>query len=187
MWNQQGFAAVLVFLYAVSLITGAADPLGWVTSIAVLAFLTWFVSTVGVYCSLRASSTSRAMAMTLATLAVFNGNPIMVLIWFIGSMEWGSSYSVLGAMPSYVAWSMTSPETIVRIWATVKAPTMPTPLVFMLSCVGISVIFIYWATALSLRQRIARELDHWLDRAPAPAFLANDAMPERELEDVAAR
>ena len=187
MWNQRGFAAVLIFLYAVSLITGAADPIGWATSIALLAFLTWFVATVGVYCSLRAASTSRAMALTLATLAVFNGYPLIVLFWFFGSVDWGSSYSVLGAMPSYVAWSMASPEMIGRMWAAIKAPHMTSPIMILLSGVGFSLVFIYWATALSLRRRITRELDHWLDRSPAPEVPVKRPTPERELEDATVR
>src|SRR5262249_31531684 len=58
MWHQRGFAAVLIFLWTLGLITGAAHPLGVLASIAVVSLLTWFVATVGVYSSLRASSTS---------------------------------------------------------------------------------------------------------------------------------
>src|SRR5262249_48881679 len=108
MWNQRGFAVVLVFVWAVGLITGAVHPLGIALSIAVVALLTWFVATVGVYCSLQASSTSRAMGSTRVAVAFFNAYPLILPLWLIGSISWDSSYPILGAMPWLSGWSMVS-------------------------------------------------------------------------------
>ena len=58
-WNQRGFAAVLIFLWALAILTGAAHPLGIVFSIALIVLFTWFVASLGAYASLRASNTSR--------------------------------------------------------------------------------------------------------------------------------
>ncbi len=187
MWQQRGFAAVLLFLYTVSLATGAADLLGWLVSIALLALLTWFVAIVGFYCSLRSSSTSRAMGSTLAILAVFNGYPIILLLGFFGAFGWGSSYSVLGAMPSYVAWSMASSKTIDQIWATIRAPDHAPAVFILLLCMGLSLVFIYTATALSLTRRIAGQLDHWIDRAPSSPKHLTATLKARQAEKLTAR
>jgi ABC-type transport system involved in multi-copper enzyme maturation permease subunit len=169
LWQQRGFFAVLIFLYTVSLVTGAAHPLAWLASIALLALLTWFVAIVGFYCSLRSSGTSRAMGSTLAILAVFNGTPVILLLWFFGAIGWESSYSVLGAMPSYVAWSMASPESIDRLWSSVKAPNAPPAVLASFVSMGVGLFAIYMATALALTRRITGQLDHWLERMPAPS------------------
>ncbi len=188
MWNQRGFAAVLIFVYAVSLITGAAHPLGVLASIALLALLTWFVAIVGVYC----------LAPGLEHLAgdghrrwrpspCFNGYPVIVLLWFIGAMGWESSYSVLGAMPSLVAWSMASPETIGRIWATVKAPSMPAPLVILLSCVGFSLLLHLLGDG-ALPEAAHRPRTRPLVRsAPAPPVPEKEATSKSELAEATAR
>jgi ABC-type transport system involved in multi-copper enzyme maturation permease subunit len=187
LWNQRGFAAVLIFLYTVILVTGAAHPLGWLVSIGLLALLTWFVATVGFYCSLRSSSTSRAIASTLAVLAVANGTPIILLLGFFGVLDWESSYSLLGAMPSYVAWSMVAPDAIVRLWAIVSAPHTAPPVGILLVCMGFSLVFIYTATALSLTRRTTVELDHWLERPQPPPMPRNSLPPARQLEKLTVR
>jgi len=167
MWNQRGFAAVLILVWGLGLFTRAVHPLGILASIALVVILTWFVATVGVYASLRASSTSRALTSTLTILACVNGYPLILLLWFLGIMSWNSSYPILGAMPSMAAWSMASNGTIDRLWATLRSPYLPPELLATFIVLALCVPFLFVGATLALRRRIIAELDRWLDRPVA--------------------
>jgi hypothetical protein len=187
LWHQRGFAVVLVFLWALGLVTGAVHPLGLLASIALVALLTWFVATLGVYCSLRASNTSRALGVTLLVLAFFNGYPVIVFLWFLRSINWSSSFSVLGAMPSLAAEAMIAPRTFDGGWRTLTTWAWVPPMVTFLGGLILSVVCIYAATALALSRRILGELDRWLDSPPPSRMPATGVAPARDLEEVTAR
>jgi ABC-type transport system involved in multi-copper enzyme maturation permease subunit len=183
MWHQRGFAAVLVFLWALGLLTGAVSPLGILASVAVVTLLTWLVATVGVYSSLRASSTTRAMTSALTTLAILNGYPFLLLWFFWGRLYWESSYSVLGLMPSLAAWSTVPSQTFERLWKIILDRGVIQPL---LAILGTSVLGLYATTALALTRRITGQFDRWLDRPPLSRLPAMKPAPARDLEEVAA-
>lgn len=186
-WHQRGFAVVLILLWLLGLITGAAHPIGVVLSIALVALLTWLVATVGVFASLRASSTSRAMAMTLTALACLNGYPIILFLRFMDSVGWESSYSLLGLMPSFAAWSMISPRDFERWRTFASMDDAPATVWYILGGIGLAGLFIYAGTALALTWRILRQFDHWLDRPPLSSKPAIEPAPARHLEEVTAR
>jgi DHA2 family multidrug resistance protein len=165
-WNQRGFAAVLVFLWVLGLTTGAVHPLGVLASIAVVGLLTWLVAMVEIYTSLRAASTSRALTSSLAILAVLNGYPLILLFWFIGAIPWWSSYPVLGALPSLSAWSMFSTKSLDEAWKVATTPGGPAAIGVILTGIVLGVVFIYAGTALALTWRVVGEFDRWLDRPP---------------------
>jgi ABC-type transport system involved in multi-copper enzyme maturation permease subunit len=172
LWHQRGFAVVLIFLWALGLLTGAVHPLGVLASMALVALLTWFVATVGVYSSLRASSTSRALTSALAILAGFNGYPVILLLWFMGSMSWESSYSALGAMPTLAGWSLVSPRSFDSAWGAARAMASLPPIRIFLAGMTLSVLCIYAASALALTRRIVGHFDRWLDRPPLSGVAA---------------
>ena len=98
-WNQRGFGAVLVFLWSAALLTGAVNPQGVLASIAVVGVLTWLVAAVGIYFSLHATSTSRALVSTIVaalSLQWLSADPHLLVprITF-----WDSSFTLLGFMP----------------------------------------------------------------------------------------
>ena len=165
-WNQRGFAAVLAFVWALALITGAADPLAILGSIALVALLTWLVATVGIYCSLRARNTSRAMGSALMVLAVFNGYPVLLYLWFLGQIHWDSSYPVLGLMPSLSAWSMAPRKLVNQAWAIASEEVDPAATPWILSGIGLGLLLLYAGIALALTIRIVSRFDRWLDRPP---------------------
>jgi hypothetical protein len=186
MWHQRGFAAVVIALWALGLFTGAVHPMGILASLAVVALLTSFVATVGVYSSLRASSTSRAMTSALTILACFNGYPLILFLWFMDSLSWESSYSALGAMPSLVAWSMISPRSFETAWRTIRTPAVLPPMKIFLAGMILSVLCIYAVSALALTRRIVGQFDRWLDRPPLSRMRATKPVPARELVEVTA-
>jgi ABC-type transport system involved in multi-copper enzyme maturation permease subunit len=165
-WHQRGFAFVLIFIWVAGLITGMAHPVAVFDSIALTALLTWFVATVGVYWSLRASSTSRALAATLATLAAFNGYPILLVLFLQRAIGWEASYSILGFMPSIPAWVMVSPQALSAAWTSVTTAAITPPMTIFFAAMGLSMLFIFAATGLALTRRIIGQLD-LPDRPPA--------------------
>ena len=115
-WNQRGFGAVLIFVWSVALVTGVVYPTRVLASIAVVVLLTWLAAVIGVHASMRSHSTSRAVASTILTLSVFNGYPLLVISWFLGSLSWNSSFAVVGAMPMLAAGPLASPRLITETW-----------------------------------------------------------------------
>jgi ABC-type transport system involved in multi-copper enzyme maturation permease subunit len=182
-WHQRGFAAVLIFLWALALITGAASLLGVLASIALVALFTWLVATVGVYASLRASSTSRAIGSALTTLVVLNGYPFYLYSFLRGRIEWDSSYSLLGILPSLSAWSMVPGQAFERFRKLID-PVGDIPPSLLL---GPAVLVLYAAIALALKMRIMGQFDRWLDRPPLSGTPSAPKRPARDLEEVATR
>ncbi len=184
-WHQRGFAAVLISVWMLGLITGAVHPAGVMLSFVAVAALTWLVATLGVHASIRARDTSRAMASTLLPLAFLNGYPIIVFLWFLQSIGWSSSYTLLGAMPSISAWAMISPEQFSACWTVATTGSLPARAWWIIGGIGLGILFIYVGTAIALTWRILRHFDHWLDRPPLSASPAIARVPARPPEEVA--
>ena len=85
LWGQRGFAAVPVGLWTIGLITGTVHPLGFLGALLAFGLVTWMVVAVGVHASIRATSTSKALASTIVTLAVLCGYPGFLLWMFLDS------------------------------------------------------------------------------------------------------
>jgi hypothetical protein len=116
LWNQRGFAAVLGFIWLLALATGAVQPLGVLTSLALVGVLTWLVAAVGIHESLHAATTSRALIRAIVALCLFNGYPLVVMFWFMGTIVWDSSFALLGFMPRLAVSPLVSPQFVVRRW-----------------------------------------------------------------------
>jgi ABC-type transport system involved in multi-copper enzyme maturation permease subunit len=158
LWNHRGFALVPLLIWAVGLVTLTVQPLGILLSIAMVALLTWFVATVGVYCSLRASNTSRAMGSTLAVLAFFTGYPILLPFWFMRVLD-ADPLTILGVLPSIPAWSMIPPGRFTRWWSFTTDGMPPTILLWIVGGFGLAGVCVYAGTALALSRRIIDQLD----------------------------
>ena len=95
-----------------------------------------------------------------------NGYPILVFLWYIGVVNWESSYLVLGAMPSLAAWSMFSPRTVQQASEIVTTSGGRSLGDWIPVGFGLILVLIYAVTALALTWRIVRRFDRWLDRPP---------------------
>lgn len=189
-WNQRGFAAVLIFLWLLGLGTGTVNPLGLLASILAVGVLTWFVAAVGAYFSLKHFSTTRALASTLLVLAVCNGYPLFLLLYFSSGLNWNASLTVLGIMPGLASWSLALPRSPGSAWATIwhyPVEWLQYPMLPYLVFGG------YAAAAAVMTLWIALRFDRWLDRPPlsGPSVLdeilvsKSRAEPEQEREKVA--
>jgi hypothetical protein len=181
-WNQRGFAAVLVALWLVGLVTGAVHPLGVVLSVVLVGVLTWFVSALGIHASLRARSTSRALASTILALCAFNAYPLLLVVWFFGQLSWESSFSVLGALPRLAVGPLVSPEFARQSWRMAWAGGISHVPSLNSVATGLVLLSVYVGAASLLTLRAVGRFDVWLDRPrvsdasePAPARKPREA------------
>jgi ABC-type transport system involved in multi-copper enzyme maturation permease subunit len=164
-WNQRGFGAVLLVIWTLGLITGVATPWAVLTSIAMIAVLTWLVVAIGIHASLRARSTSRSLMSTLLALCVLNGYPIALFLYFFNMLDWDSSFSMLGLLPKLAAGLLEPRPFVDDAWVRRLAD------LFHISqkeslvdfCVPLLLIF-YVGAAGVLTYRIVARFDRWLDR-----------------------
>jgi hypothetical protein len=176
-WNQRGFAAVLIMLWLFGLVTGAVHPLGIVGSVAIVAVLTWLVAALGVYNSLRARSTSKALAATIAAVCLFNAYPVIVVRWFSVETGWGWSFPILGAMQRLAVGPIVSYGYSEETWRTV---TKRGDLLYLLAdnrVVGLILLTVYVNGAALLTERVVHRFDLWLDRPRLTRSGADAAAP----------
>jgi ABC-type transport system involved in multi-copper enzyme maturation permease subunit len=175
-WNQRGFAAVMIFVWFMALVTTAVHPLEILKSVAIVALLTWMVAAIGVSFSMRAQSTSRALVATITTLCVLNGYPFILLALFLSEVRWSSSFTLLGAMP----WLGAGPIVSLRPWneppwppGANKDPTVAQELLTQGRWV---LLTIYLGTTILLTLRMLKNFDDWLDR---PSLLRTTDVPAK--------
>jgi hypothetical protein len=173
-WNQRGFAAVLIFLWLLGLSTGTVHLVGMLASILSVGVLTWFVAAVGAYFSLKNFSTTRALTSTIVALAVCNGYPLLLWLYFQGHLMWNSSFSVLGVMPGLASWSLALPNGTYTAWKSMWQHPVEWLEYRMLP----SLVFLgYTVAAAVLTFWIARRFDRWLDRPPVSGPSLVDEVP----------
>jgi ABC-type transport system involved in multi-copper enzyme maturation permease subunit len=159
-WNQRGFGAVILFIWVMAFLS-VVPPLEVLTSVAMVGLLTWLVAAVGIHASLRARSTSRALASTLATLCLLNGYPILLVLWFRGSLYWDYSFNLLGFMPRVAAAPLiTAHLDSVPGW---YRPVSTDPLALVPTS-RLWLIGVYIAAASLLTWRSVARFDRLLDR-----------------------
>jgi hypothetical protein len=180
-WNQRGFAAALGLLWLLGLVTGAVHPVGLLASVAVTAVLTWFVAALGVYASVRAQSTSRALAATLVALCLFNGYPAILGLYFLGALGWESSFSVLGIMPRLAIGPVVTPWFVGESWRLATTAGLWFIPSGLLLAFGLWLLAIYAGAATALTSRVVNQFDRWLDRprASGTAELAQECPAKR--------
>ena len=164
-WNQRGFGAVLVFLWSAAALTGAVNSSGALASIALVGVLTWLVAAVGIHFSLHSTSTSRAPVSTIVALCILNGYPVILTLWFRGSLYWDSSFSLLGFMPRLAVASLASAQAVADPWRTADGgwTYQVDPLDYVPNA-RLFLLFVYVVLAAILTWRIVTRFDRWLDR-----------------------
>jgi hypothetical protein len=182
-WNQRGFAAVIVGLWLVGILSTALRVVDVLTSIAYVTLLTWLVTAIGIHGSLRAQTTSRAIVATITLLCVFNGYPLIIASVFIGKVYWESSFLMLGAMPWFAVSPFISPKPTQTIgWqARPLGDRFELPPSTSITAVALCLLVLFACTAAILTWRLISRFDIWLDRprltgetelSPAPSQAA---------------
>jgi ABC-type transport system involved in multi-copper enzyme maturation permease subunit len=178
-WNQRGFAAVLILLWLLGLVKGAVHPLGVLGSVAFVGVMTWLVAALGVYYSLQAQSTSKALTSTIVTLCLLNAYPVILAFLFFGRLGWARSFSILGAMPRLAVGPIVSYEYAAVTWGMLTKSGDPLYVLADNRVIGVFLLTVYVGGAIVLTGSVVRRFDRWLDRprltrsgddpAPTPA------------------
>ena len=74
--------AALLFLWLIGLITGAIHPVGLLASALWIGVFLWFAAALGIYFSMTAKTTRRALVATALTLIFCNGGYLLLLVPF---------------------------------------------------------------------------------------------------------
>ena len=118
-WAQRGFGMVPLGLWAIALLTGSVHPLGFLGAVVMLGLVSWMVAAVGIHASLRATTTSKALASTIGKLVVLYGYPF-ILLWAILDRQYYRFYeyyaTFLGLPPRLVVAPLVSYRWFSQAW-----------------------------------------------------------------------
>ena len=113
LWRMRLLLATLLGLWTIGLCAGAIHPLGFVVSLLVVAALTWFMLTFGMYISVGAKDMGAATGSTMGLLFLtigLGGLPFL-LPGRLNSVLWGAG------SPPFVAWmSLVSYRDVRNAW-----------------------------------------------------------------------
>ncbi len=140
----------MLLMWAVGLLAGALHPLGVVAAMAGLAVFSWLAAALGLFISLRARNTTRALVATIAVLILWNGD----LAWMTRAP--GGGAALLVGMPPYLEWaSLVSYRDARAIGAAglVRAASA-----------GLVVLALYALAAMALTLGASRAFDRLVDR-----------------------
>jgi ABC-type transport system involved in multi-copper enzyme maturation permease subunit len=166
-WDLRGLGALLGLFWLIVLAAGGVHPLGFLLALLVVALLTWFVVTLGMYVSLSARTTSRAITTVIVVLVFLNGGYFVILepvlmIFGSGVDQW--TYSHLGCTPYLAAETLVSFEWVAQIRALGRVPgllwlTLTPPRVY-----GLLILAGYAVAAAILTWRVVWRFDVVTDR-----------------------
>ncbi|MDR3635658.1 MAG: ABC transporter permease [Isosphaeraceae bacterium] len=100
LWCSQRLFLALFVMWGYGLLLGAIHPLGALLALLGLGLFTWFAAALGVFISLRAKNSTRALAATVFWLIVFNGGYLVVFIPFLRQ----GTDMLLAGMTPYAQW-----------------------------------------------------------------------------------
>jgi ABC-type transport system involved in multi-copper enzyme maturation permease subunit len=164
-WGLRGFGALMGLLWLAGLLSGAIHPLGLILALGVVSLLSWFVATLGVFASLWAPNTSRALTITLVTLFLLNAGYLI----FPGIQGRSPDYrNELFVLTPYAAGqSLLSFADVRRLWenpASLGATSDAGRIGVMYAAI---ILLIYALAALALTKRAIGDFDALIGR-PTP-------------------
>jgi hypothetical protein len=95
-WGARRMGVALLAVWGVGLLSGAIHPLGFLTALAGLVIYTWFATALGLWISLKARNSTRAMIGTILLMIALNVGYMPLLRPFIGG---NSPIPLLGNAP----------------------------------------------------------------------------------------
>jgi ABC-type transport system involved in multi-copper enzyme maturation permease subunit len=164
-WGQRGFAAIPLGLWTIGLLTGSVHPLGFLGAVVALGVATWLVAAVGIRASLKATTTSKALTSTFATLAVLYGYPFFFIWAFLDAYRWDRYYATfVGLPPRIVVGPLATYRYVADLWrATAQGAFFYFP-DWIAIVQGAGLLMCYAALAGFLTLRAVVRFDRWLDR-----------------------
>lgn len=172
-WGLRGFGGLIGLFWLAGLLTGALHPVGFVLGLLLVALFTWGVAALGVYASLTARSTSRALTLTIVTLVIVNGGYHLIAYPLITVLNSGLSlfdyqfdqdYLDLGCTPYLTTFALVSFDDLRRILSTPNASGPPID--FDWIAIGFAAVFLvgHASAAFLLTSRANRRFDAIVDR-----------------------
>lgn len=169
-WGVRGFGAFLILFWLLGVILGGVPVLGFALASLALLVFTSFVAALGVFVSLRARNTSRALAGTLFLLLLFNGG-CLALAWPLASLGVPApTDATLLFSPLVISGALRVPEAISTLeehWI----PTLAQELAY-----GVLSTLLYGAAAIVLAMRTSSAFDRVTDRPS----MRSEPTPERK-------
>jgi len=162
-WGLRGLGALLGLFWLIVLAAGGVHPLGFLLALLVVALLTWFVVTLGMYVSLAARTTARALTTVIVVLVFLNGGYIVVLepvLRIFGSHVDYWTYSHLGCTPYLAANTLFSFERVAQIRAMGRVPLW----LWLPMTYGLLILAGYAIAATTLTLRVVQRFDVVSDR-----------------------
>jgi ABC-type transport system involved in multi-copper enzyme maturation permease subunit len=165
-WAQRGFACIPLGLWTIGLVTGSVHPLGFLGTLAAFVATSWMVAAVGIHASLRATSTSKALASTIGKMVVLYGYPFFLLWVILDNYRWGNYYATFVGLPPRL---VVAPLVTYGQFAAIRAGVAPPDAEFddwagFYRTFGVAMILFYAIIAATLTLRTVRRFDRWLDR-----------------------
>lgn len=158
-WSLRGFGGLLSLLWLMGFVLGGIHPLGLLAGAVVVALLTWFVASLGIYASLKSRSTSRAMTSVIVCLVVLNGGylvPLYAILLTAGQVDqW--RHVTLGCTPYLAAQSLFSYQNMREVAAAPRPFMWP-------AAYAAFIVAGYGNAAAYLMRSAVRRFDDLVDR-----------------------
>jgi ABC-type transport system involved in multi-copper enzyme maturation permease subunit len=185
-WAQRGFAAIPLGLWTIGLLTGEVHPLGFLGTVVAFGLVSWMVVAVGIHASLKAASTSKALASTITTLAILYGYPLFLLMAFRGEYLWDTYAAFVGLPPRLVVAPLVSYGQFSDDWTLATKGEITRIPGFGNVVAGGLLLVIYVLVATLLTAKSVGRFDHWLDRPRLSNREPAVRKPAKTLEEVEA-
>ena len=157
-WGLRALGLILLALWLVGLAAGSVHPFAFVAVVIETAVFLWFVAALGLYLSVRAKSSARAMTATVTILIVLNGGYAMCCI----PMHPNSPFIAVGVTPFLLSVSLfTYPEFGNLLSSDYLGPGWHSTEMFVTCFTGVSA---YAAAAFALTMVTIAQFDDWIDR-----------------------
>ena len=110
-WALRSLAYLMLGLWAIGLALGAIHPVGVMFCLVEMVVFTWFLSAIGTFFSLRSRNSTRALALTMATLVFLNVGYLFCLF----PLQPNTAGVIAGSTPAIFAVSLVNEENL-RVW-----------------------------------------------------------------------
>jgi ABC-type transport system involved in multi-copper enzyme maturation permease subunit len=100
-WAGRRLFLALGVIWTVGLLAGAIHPAGVLAATVALGVYAWFAAALGVFLSLKARNSTRALVGAVAVLLMLNGGYLVLFAGFRG----GSSILVMAGVTPFVEWA----------------------------------------------------------------------------------
>jgi ABC-type transport system involved in multi-copper enzyme maturation permease subunit len=188
-WGLRGFGALFGLFWIVGLAAGAVHPLGLLLALLVVGVLTAFVVALGIFASLSARTTGRALTMTIVTLLFLNAGYLGIaypIVAIFTAPDPVSHRLAIGFTPLMPARSLLSYRDVAHISETIQGAPAPPDLDLRSAAYGSLLLIGYLAATAILFGWSLRRFEQLIDRPRRGEDLTMGSMGSRRVPHKAA-